>query len=95
MEANPIAVALISVVGAFIVFLLSLLITMIVQLKKDVDSRDDILNGKIDKIQERLLHVVLIDSYVVDQREVTIQLRDQEKRIIRLEFKIKVDDYEI
>jgi hypothetical protein len=92
MEASPVTVALISFIGTILVCLLSLLIAMVVSLKKDFDGKCKMLDEKMDKIQERLSHVVLIDKYDIDKREITLQLNDQEKRIIKLEIQVLTDE---
>jgi hypothetical protein len=95
METNPMAIALVSIIGTILVLLLSLLITMIVNLKRDVDRRDVALNDKIDKIRDRLSEVVLVDNYLDDKKEICLQVKDQEKRIIKLEIQVKVAKDEV
>lgn len=92
MEANPMTVALVSFIGTILVCLLSLLIAMVVNLKKDSDGKYKMQDEKMDKIQERLTQVVLIDKYDVDKREMTIKINDQEKRIYKLEIKVIGDE---
>jgi hypothetical protein len=89
METNPMAVALISIIGTILVVLLGLLITMLRSLKVDLDTRCDALYSKIDAITERLTHMVLSEDYREDKREITLKLDEHGDRLLVLEIRVK------
>jgi hypothetical protein len=53
MEASqamsPLAIALISIIGSILILMLTLLISMVWDLKKDLRSQKDCINLKVDK----------------------------------------------
>ena len=85
MEAQ----ALVGIIGGILVCLLGLLISMVVGLKKDLDRSNVNLGDKIDKIQERLSHMVLVEDYKEDKKEVCIKLDEHGERILVLEISVK------
>ena len=89
MDSNPVAIALIGVIGGIIVCLLSLLIAMIVGLKRDTETRYSSLDTKIEAIQIRLTHMVLVEDYKADKKEVTLKIDEHGDRILVLEIRVK------
>jgi hypothetical protein len=89
MELNPMAVALVSIIGTIIVLLISLLLAMVKGLKDDVVSRDKAMTDKIEAIALRLTHMVLAEDYKEDKKEVTLKLDDHGDRILTLEIRVK------
>jgi hypothetical protein len=88
METNPMAVALIGVIGGIIICLLGLLITIVMGLKAEMTDRTKTLFGKVDEIQGRLSGMVLVSDYKTDCDKIDMKLDEHGSKILRLEFKI-------
>ena len=89
MGEGSVAIALVGVIGGIIVCLLGLLISMLVGLKTDTETRDGNLDRRIALIQERLSHMVLVEEYKADKKEVTVRMDEHGERILVLEIRVK------
>jgi Na+-translocating ferredoxin:NAD+ oxidoreductase RnfG subunit len=89
MEANPMAIALVGVIGGLLIGMISLLIAMVVGLKRDYVGTSEKLFALIAEIQQRLTHMVLSEDYKDDRKEITLKLDEHGDRILRLEIKVK------
>jgi hypothetical protein len=92
MEVTPMAIVLISIIGTLIVAMISLLIAMVVGLKKDSQKTSETLFLQIGKIQERLSHMVLSEDYRGDKKEIDLKLDEHGDRILRLEIHVKAPE---
>jgi L-cysteine desulfidase len=93
METNPMAIALVGVIGGILVCMIGLLIAMVVGLKKDIENRDNVIFNKITAIQDRLIHMVLAEDYKGDKKEIELKLDEHGDRILTLEIKVR-DNHE-
>jgi Na+-translocating ferredoxin:NAD+ oxidoreductase RnfG subunit len=89
MEANPMAIALVGVIGGLLIGMISLLIAMVVGLKRDYVGTSEKLFTLIAEIQQRLTHMVLYEDYKDDKKEITLKLDEHGDRILRLEIYVK------
>jgi hypothetical protein len=96
LDANMIFSGLIAIITCLIGFLINLTL----QVKRDNDKRDAILNtkfdgledeanAKLDNITQRLSHMVLAEDYKQDKKEMTIKLDEHGDRILILEITVK------
>lgn len=88
-DPSPMAIALIGVIGGILICMISLLIAMVVGLKKDVEGNYTTTNRKIDAITDRLLHMVLTEDYKSDKKMVDLKLDEHGDRILTLEIRVK------
>ena len=83
--------ALIGLVGGILGCMLVLLIGMVNASSKEQRSNYKDMTTKIEAIQERLTHMVLIETYTIEKNRIEIKLDDHNNRILQLEFRIKED----
>jgi hypothetical protein len=77
MDVSPMTVALISVLGCILVFMLGLIVTMISGVKQEVRDMRVALNKTLS-----------LDEYRSDKKAVDIKLDEHGQKILRLEFKV-------
>ena len=95
MEASPLAIALIGVIGGLLIAMLSLLIAMIVGLKKDMATTYSKVCRELEEIKKTLSRAVLIETYSVDKHKIEGELGVHKEKIIRLEIKVFPDKVEV
>jgi hypothetical protein len=88
-EVNPLAIALIGVIGGILSILIGLLISMVSGLKKDSTAGGAALIKKIEEIQARLEQMVPKEEYRADRKEVILKLDEHGDRILLLEVRVK------
>jgi hypothetical protein len=88
-EVNPLAIALIGVIGGILSILIGLLISMVSGLKKDSTAGGATLIKKIEEIQARLEQMVPKEEYRADRKEVILKLDEHGDRILLLEVRVK------
>ncbi len=88
METSPLAIALISILGTVLVFMISLLITMVFGLKRDMETKINRIYIEIKEMNKRLAEMLPIDEYKSDKEKIDIKLNRQGTKILRLEIKV-------
>jgi hypothetical protein len=79
---------LVTIIGVIVSALITLLITMVVGLRNDVDKRDKRMETKVDELQRCINSMVPFSLYDREKEKVSIDLKDHNDRIIRLEIKV-------
>jgi hypothetical protein len=88
MEASPLAIVLISVLGSVLVFMISLLITMVFGMKTDLQTKTDKIYGEIKEINTRLGEMLPKIEYKEDKKGIDLKLDEHGTKILRLEIKV-------
>jgi hypothetical protein len=88
MEVTPLAIALISILGTVLIFLISLLITIVFGMKKDLERRTEKIYAEIKEINTRLNEMLPKTEYNTDMDKIDFKLDEHGSKILRLEIKV-------
>jgi hypothetical protein len=83
---------MLGIIGGILIVLISLLITMILDMKKNLVQNDITTRKAFDEIREKLNQMVAWQDYKEDRKEVCLKLDDHGDRLLKLEIRVRLDD---
>jgi hypothetical protein len=87
-EISPLAIALISILGSVLVFMIGLLITMVFGMKRDMETKIGRIYSEIKEINKRLGEMLPENEYKADKKAIDLKLDEHGTKILRLEIKV-------